>query len=103
MPPVALDIVERHAGVNVPGLGPEVELRQVLLELAVPRLRHAGDLRGGGGEDLPLLDHALLGVMAHDLDDALRRLRAPVLPRVAELAEERLADGRRAERFRDLD
>ena len=67
------NVVKGHALVDVPRFVREVELGHVLLVLALPRLRHARNLRGGGGEDLRLGGHALLGVMAHDLHDAVAR------------------------------
>ena len=128
-----LDVVQLDARVDVLGLGAEVELGHVLLELALPRLVHARDLLRGLGEYLGLALDADLRVVAHELDDerllllhflhdglalavehgaalvqkAVVRifvdLRLLLRDKELELAEERLADGRRAEGLLQLD
>ena len=96
-----VDVVELHALVHVFRFVGEVELGHVLLELAFPRLCHAGaDLLGGGGEDLRLRLHAALRVVAHDLDDEFPWL---LFALEFELAEERLADRGRTEGLHELD
>ena len=93
--------VELDALVHVVRLVAEVELGHVLLELAFPRLGHAGaDVVRRLREYLRLGLHAALRVVAHDLDHEIFRI---LLALELEAAEERLADRRRAKGLLELD
>ncbi len=97
----ANDVIELDALLDVFGFVGEVELGHILLELPFPSLGHAGaDALRRGSEDLRLSLDAALGVVTHDLHYAFLRLLVAL---ELERAEERFADGGRAEGFFQLD